>query len=624
MSDLIAIRPLVIPRPRHGMMRAACVATLAAAGLLAGCERSNPSNDAALARIAEATAYRKAGGDPEVSVTAAEAAIDADASDAVQSVASELNADISVQRAQALIGRRATDEQDAGLVITQTDALNQAFSLTQLANTVALTQTFIESEQQTNPQPTLQLITGMIEGIQSGESWSPAESVEGQLASIAATDEQIVQLQSQVQSLQERGNQLAQQRSQLLSEASELDAEIGLQEPAQAEQTDQQILDLRNQAADLTAQAQLNDAEVLRLEMQIAEFEAFKAALEGAVASLQGQAQTLEESWAQVSEQINALEARKQQIYTGEAPSVLAMGEALASTLGRLATVEEEVLSLLDRAVSSYGDARSKASAAISGKREDWSAAFQEAFDQNRNSLQLAITRRRQASVHIGSAAVHHAVLTAQRTLEGGGQSLPSALGGDAEQAFADAVQQAAEALSEALSDAQNAAGAQGPISRAATLQEALVLTDMLTLRELVAASGVDVTLEIPDEGALQNQLGQVVNTARQDGVQLPPLPALVAAGATAPSEPADGELGGLGGETPPPGEGEAGEDPDAPEADPDAPADDPDAPAGEPDDPAGDPALEPGSDPGLNPGADPGLDPANNDDPALDPGDPA
>lgn len=609
MSDPTAFCPVITRRPAHAMVRAACIATLAAGGLLAGCERDNPNNDAAQANIAEATAYRNASAEPELYITAAEAAVDPEASEAVQSLASEISADIAVQQAQTLIGRRATDEQDPGLVITQTDALNQAFNLAQLANTVALTQMFIKSQRQTNPQPTLDLITDKIGSIQSGEAWSPAPSVEARLASIAQVDEQISQLQSQVQALEEQAAALEQQRSEVLSQASELDAEVGLQEPAQAEQTDQQILTLRDQAADLTAQSTMNDAEIQRRQVQIEELQALKAALEETVASLQTQAETLSQSWTAVSAQIENLEARKQQIFTGEAPSVAATGEALAATLERLSAVEQEVLSLLDKAVTSFGDARSKATSAIGGQNQDWGAAFEQAFDQNRHSLQLAITRRRQASVHIGSAAVHLAVLAAQRTLDAGGQELPPALGGDPSQAFTDAVQQAAGALTDALTDAQNAAAAQGQIGRAATLQEALVLTDLLTLRELAAGSGVDVTLDIPTQEELKNQLTQVVSNARQEGVQLPPLPALVAAGATIPAGPATGGLGG----------GLAG---DAPATQPDdattAPADN-DAPAtqsaGDTDNAEGEPDSD-GSDPTGDPGLDPGVGPANNDDP--------
>ena len=106
-------------------------------------------------------------------------------------------------------------------------------------------------------------------------------------------------------------------------------------------------------------------ARIAEKQATLQELQAYQAALEQTVSSLQEQAQTLEQSWATVAEQIQALESRRQQIFTGEAPSVAATGEALAATLERLASVEEEVLGLLDSAISSYTNARTRGSAAV-------------------------------------------------------------------------------------------------------------------------------------------------------------------------------------------------------------------------------------------------------------------
>lgn len=613
-------------------LRAACAATLVAGGLIgglaAGCDRADPNTEEALANLREATTYRTANVEAERYTSAAAAASDSEGSDAVQAVVAEFNGDIAMQQAEELMGRRASEEQEGGLIITQSDALREAFGLSQVANTVALAQTFIESERQNNPQPTLELIDEKIERVQAGEGWSPAESVEEQLMTIAQVDEQIEALEAEVQSLQETAATLEQQQSEALSQASELDAEVGMQEPDQAEQTDQQIRELRDEAADLAAQATLNDAEIERLETQIRELEALRAVLVSTVEALEAQSQTLTESWTEVSAQIEDLEARMRQIYAGPAPSVNAAGEALAEILERLSSQEEEALSLLDRAVTEFGNARSKATQAVGNRRQAWDEAFRQAIDQRRHALQLAIAKRRQASVHVGSAAVHLAVLRAQRTLEAGGLDLPPSLGGDPGQAFADALQQAAEALTEAQDDAEAAAAAQGPAGRAAILQQALVLTDMITLHHLAADAEMDASLDLPPEQELYEQLRQVVSAGQEAGVRFPRLPALVAAGATRGPAPDQGGMGGgiggggIGG-TP----GQETQQPDD-EGEPEGGLEggpegqQPEEGTGQvPEDMPGDePAPEPGMDPGLepapDPGLDPGLDPGNADEP--------
>ena len=580
--------PLSPHRSPSQRLAALTAATLAVAGLsLGGCDK--PADVAVRQDLSDAYAYRS-GGDPNRKYVqmATKAATDSGGGDfppATAALAQELVGDVSVESANGVLGGNAMAAGDpnfatGGLLQVESAALSLAGEAARLADAIALGTTYIAGQQASDPQPTLALITQKISLVQGNEAWQPAPDVQASVAGLGQTQAKIEDLNGQITQLQGRIDALDKQRSDKLSQASTLDEQSQQQGGRQGVTTFRQVSDLRNEATALLAQQTKLGGELMAAKMSLAEQQALKTALDDAVAALQKQQQTLQTAWQGVQGQIGQLRQANETTYGGGGaanpaggPNVEALSGQLADVIKRMEEQKRDALRLLGDAATAYtksGERAGKVVQSVAGEPDKaLGKAIRDAFDTKRINLKQAVARRQVGRVEAASANVYAALIRLQDTLKAGGRDLPASLGVDPRKEYAAAVSAAAEAFDNAGTQMSNVTdSATGPLQSAAITQKAVLLSAMLGLSDLVAATGVEASSSLPSRQELETQIGQVISAARNltPPAILPPT-AGFAAGAAAPAS--DGEA------TTPPADGTAPApaDANAPEA---APAEEP------------------------------------------------
>ena len=544
------------------MPAVSAAAMLVAAGLIGpavgGCDK--PADVAVRQQLDDAYAYRSAGQpDRKYVQSASKIAGETNGGNfppATAALAQELLGDVSAESADATLGGSAMAANDpkladGGLLDAQSLALALAGQANQLAEAIALGSTFITGQQAADPQPTLSLLAQKVDAVRTGDGWKPVPDVQATLASLSQTDAKIGSINDQISQLQSRNDTLDSKRSDLLRQASTLDEQSQQQGGRQGVQTYRQVSDLRNEASGLVAEQTTMAGQLMLAKQDLAEQQALKASLTDAVSALQKQQDTLQTAWQGVQGQIQTLRQANDATYAGKSsdgPSVESLGGQLADVVKRMEEQKREAVRLLGEADSAYSKAVGSAGKAVTavGNEPDKaiSKAIRDAFDTKRIVLKQAVAKRQLGDVQAASAKVYAALLRLQETLKAGGRDLPKALDVNPQEQYATAASAAAEAFDAANTQIANVTGsASGPLQAAAVTQQAVLLSAMTGLNNLIEALGIQVKSTLPAKADLQSQIQQVSDAAKTANVTLPPLNGF------ATQAPAGGAVGGTQGD---------------------------------------------------------------------------
>lgn len=568
-------RPLALPfsvsspfastRSRHELPRrigsrlaaAVLVGVIAAA---AGCEEADPVTAEAMRDLNQALAFRAAG-DPErqYQQIATEVAATQGISPTAGAISNDLAGDASLEAAVIyMVG----DEDTSGLIAQQASSIALAERMNRLANTVAIAAARVDARQeaQSGFETVVASLRQTANTIRSGQAWNVnGEQGEVTLPTIEQTQAAIAQLQQQIEAQQQQINTLEQTRRQTLAQASEREQEVQMTTGQAAIDAARAVADLRTQAAGTTVEMTQAEAELRRLQEDLEREQALLAALEESATVLEEQARTINEGLTRAGGLQTTIEALRQSLTGvlqgaptegGQPPSMRQLNEQLSAARTAAEALRGQTLDAISNAEQAYAQAQQQAQTVSQEARNRQnligrtvSGAYGEAATQA--ELSLASAQRQRALVHLGHAIAESALLRLQATASGNGEAVGDLQLGDVQAAYRQAVSDAAAALSDADATIEGVvAGARGATQRAALTEQALTISAMLALQELINTTGTiapavaEPGVELPATEALNQRATQLLQDAQSANVSLPPIPGFPQT--TTPTTPAD------------------------------------------------------------------------------------
>ena len=420
---------------------------------------------------------------------------------------------------------------DPGLLGRQLAATVTAAEMNRLAGTVARGAMLLATQQVARDGlgRAVQALRDEAAEARTADEWNPLDQG-ASLPTVDSVQQQIESLEAQIEQQREALAELQNQRDDRLTRAGGLEQQSELAGGEAALQPARQATDLRNEVAGLTTQITLAEAELRRSEEELARLRALLQGLTDAAAQIEEQARGIAEQAgggdgveARIAELNRAISQAVEGQGEGpaEPPSMTQLAGRLSEQLAAADELRQAALSDLDVADADYDQAQQRARAAgspLAGRADVVSRGASTVYEDVGRQAQLgrAIVQRQRGEVHRADAAMHAGLLRLRATAADAreaGRPLPEDVTAAAESAagsFGSAVTQSAAALQ----DAQNAieqtlAGARGATQGAALTQRALVISAMISLRDLVESTGrldpeaAEVQVDLPTRDEL-------------------------------------------------------------------------------------------------------------------------